>query len=116
MDPRFTTGTCKALLSAIGIWVDSKSISIDEVFDSEGLQESWADHFNPVLVTVVDGVIVVLVWECDGTKHFAFCFRLDAHAEATRIHHLRQATQWAKEKISNADIVFFAGDRNFCPL
>ena len=29
VDPRFTTGTCKALLSAVGIWVDSKSISID---------------------------------------------------------------------------------------
>ena len=27
----------KALLSAIGIWIDSKSISIDEVFDSEGI-------------------------------------------------------------------------------
>ena len=37
VDPRFTTGTCKALLSAIGIWVDSKTISIDEVFDSEGI-------------------------------------------------------------------------------
>ena len=37
MDPRFTTGTCKALLSAIGIWVDNKSISIDEAFDSEGI-------------------------------------------------------------------------------
>ena len=37
VDPRFTTGTCKALLSAIGIWVDSKSISIDEAFDSEGI-------------------------------------------------------------------------------
>ena len=36
VDPRFTTGTCKALLLAIGIWVDSKSILIDEVFDSEG--------------------------------------------------------------------------------
>ena len=35
VDPRFTTGTCKASLSAIGIWVDS--ISIDEVFDSEGI-------------------------------------------------------------------------------
>ena len=35
MDTRFTTGTCKALLSAIGIWVDSKSILIDEVVDSE---------------------------------------------------------------------------------
>ena len=33
----WTTGTCKALLSAFGIWVDSKSISIDEVFDSEGI-------------------------------------------------------------------------------
>ena len=30
-------GTCKALLSAIGIWIDSRSISIDEVFDSEGI-------------------------------------------------------------------------------
>ena len=36
MDPRFTTGTCKALLSAFGIWVGSKSILIDEAFDSEG--------------------------------------------------------------------------------
>ena len=50
------------------------------------VQETWADHFNPALVTVVDGVIVALVWECDGSKHFAFFFRLDAHAEATRIH------------------------------
>ena len=32
VDPRFTTGTCKALLSAIRIWVDSKSILIDEGF------------------------------------------------------------------------------------
>ena len=77
------------------------------------VQETWADHFNPVLVTVVDGVIVALVWECDGSKHFAFFFRLDAHAEATRIHQLRQATQWAKENVSSADTVFFAGDRNF---
>ena len=53
------------------------------------------------------------MWEYDGSKHFAFFFHLDAHAEATRIPQLRQATQWAKEKISNADIVFFAGDRNF---
>ena len=46
------------------------------------VQETWADHFNPALVTVVDGVIVALVWEYDGSKHFAFFFRLDAHAEA----------------------------------
>ena len=77
------------------------------------VQETWADHFNPAPVTVVDGVIVALVWECDGSKHFAFFFRLDAHAEATRIRQLRQATQWAKENVSSADIVFFAGDRNF---
>ena len=37
VDPRFTTGTCTTLRSAIGVWVDSKSISIDEVFDSEGI-------------------------------------------------------------------------------
>ena len=37
MDPRFTTGTCKTLLSAVGIWIESKSISIDEVFDSKGI-------------------------------------------------------------------------------
>ena len=37
VDPRFTTGTCKALLSANGICFDSESISIDEVFDSEGI-------------------------------------------------------------------------------
>ena len=36
VDSRFATGTCKALLSATGFWVDSKSIFIDEVFDSEG--------------------------------------------------------------------------------
>ena len=35
VDPRFTTGTCRALLSAVGIWVDSKNILIAEVFDSE---------------------------------------------------------------------------------
>ena len=77
------------------------------------VQETWADHFNPALVTVVDGVIVALVWECDGSKHFAFFFRLDADAEATRTHQHRQATQWAEENVSSADIVFFAGDRNF---
>ena len=77
------------------------------------VQETWADHFYPVLVTVVDGIIVASVWEYDGSKHFAFFFSLDAHAEATRIHQLRQATQWAKENVSSADIVFFAGDRNF---
>ena len=38
MDPRFTTGTCTTLLSAVGVWVDSKSILIAEIFDfdSEG--------------------------------------------------------------------------------
>ena len=77
------------------------------------VQESWADHFNPVLVTVVDCFIVALVWECDGSKHFAFFFRLDAHAEATRIHQLLQVSQWEFENVSNADIVFFAWDRNF---
>ena len=80
---------------------------------SVSVQETWADYFNPALVTVVDGVIVALVWDYDESKHFAFFFRLDAHAEATRIHQLRQATQCAKENVSNADIVFFAGDRNF---
>ena len=38
---------------------------------------------------------------------------LDAHAEATRILQLRQATRWATENVSSADIVVFAGDRNF---
>ena len=57
------------------------------------VQEAWADRFNPDLVTVV-----ALVWECDGSKHFAFFFRLDAHAEATRIHQLQQATRWAKKE------------------
>ena len=32
MDPHFTTGTCKTLLSAVGVWVDSKSILFDMVF------------------------------------------------------------------------------------
>ena len=32
------------------------------------VQEAWADHFNLVLVTVVDGVIVALVCECDRSK------------------------------------------------
>ena len=41
VDPRFTTGTCKALLSAIGIWVHSKSILTDEVFDSSHF---WLKH------------------------------------------------------------------------
>ena len=48
-------------------------------------------------------------------KHFAFFFRLDAHAEATRIHQLRQATQWAKENVSSADIVLRQGSA-FCSL
>ena len=61
------------------------------------VQEAWADHFNPTLITVVDGVIVALVWKCDRSKHFAFFFCLDAHAEATRIHQLQQATRWAKK-------------------
>ena len=26
------------------------------------VQEAWADRFNPALVTVVDGVIVALMW------------------------------------------------------
>ena len=38
------------------------------------VQETWVDHFNPALVTVVDGVIVAIVWEYDGSKHFAFFF------------------------------------------
>ena len=33
VDPRFTTGTCTTLLSAVGVWVDSKSILIAEIFD-----------------------------------------------------------------------------------
>ena len=33
VDPRFTTGTCETLLSAVGVWVVGKSILIDEVFD-----------------------------------------------------------------------------------
>ena len=77
------------------------------------VQEAWADCFNPALVTIVDGVIVALEWECDGSKHFAFFVRLDADAEVTRIHQLRQATRLAKENVSSADIVVFAGDRNF---
>ena len=39
------------------------------------------------------------------------CARMGSRA--TRFHQLRQATQWAEENVSNADIVFFAGDRNF---
>ena len=77
------------------------------------VQEAWAVHFNPTLVSVVDGVIIALVWECGGSRHFAFFFRLDAHAEATRSHQLQQATRWAKENVCSADVVVFAGDRNF---
>ena len=77
------------------------------------VQEAWADHFNPTLVTVVDGVIIALVWECGAARHFAFFFWLDAHAEATRIHQLQQATRWAKEHVRTEDVVVFAGDRNF---
>ena len=51
VDPRFTTGTCKALLSAIGIWVDSKSISIDEVFDSEGIASRTMSMFPKMILT-----------------------------------------------------------------
>ena len=50
VDPRFTTGTCKALLSAIGIWVDSKSISIDEVFDSEVLLRAQCQSMFPKMI------------------------------------------------------------------
>ena len=50
------------------------------------VQEAWADHLNPTLETVVDGVIIALVWECGSPRHFAFFFRLGEHAEATRIH------------------------------
>ena len=32
------------------------------------VQETRADHFNPALVTFVDGVIVALVWEYDGSN------------------------------------------------
>ena len=35
VDPHFATGTCMALLSALGIWVDSKIILINKIFDSE---------------------------------------------------------------------------------
>ena len=77
------------------------------------VQEAWADHFNPTLLTVVDGVIIALVWECGASRHFAFFFRLDAHAEAIRIHQLQQATRWAKEHVRTEDVVVFAGDRNF---
>ena len=62
------------------------------------VQEAWADRFNPALVTVVDGVIVALVCECDGSKHFAFFFRLDAHAKATRIHQLQQSNSMGKRE------------------
>ena len=57
------------------------------------VQEAWADHFNPSLETVVDGVIIALVWECGPSRHFTFFFRLDAHAEAARIQQVRQATR-----------------------
>ena len=56
------------------------------------VEEAWADRFRPVL-TVIDGVIVALVWECDGSKHFACFLRLDTQAEATRTHELRQYGQ-----------------------
>ena len=80
------------------------------------VQEAWADHFNPTLVTAVDGVIIAFVWECGASRHFAFSFRLDAHAEAPRIHQLQQATRWAKENVRTEDVVVFAGDRKFCSL
>ena len=76
-------------------------------------RKAWAEHFNPTIETVVDGVIIALVWKSGSSRHFAFFFRLDAHAEATRIHQLRQATRWAKEHVRTEDVVVFAGDRNF---
>ena len=63
------------------------------------VQEVWAYHFNPCLETVVEGVIIALVWEHDQTRHFAFFLRLDAHAEATRVQQLRQAARWAREHV-----------------
>ena len=60
------------------------------------VQEVWANHFNPSLETVVDGVIIALVWKCGHSRQFAFFLRLDAHAEATRIQQLRQANPMGK--------------------
>ena len=77
------------------------------------VQEVWSNHFNPCLESVVEGVIIALVWEHDQTRHFAFFFRLDAHSEATRVQQLREASRWAREHVRNGDVVVFAGDRNF---
>ena len=49
MDPRFTTGTCKTLLSAVGVWADSKSILFDEVFDFD--YEGTTSHTMSVNVS-----------------------------------------------------------------
>ena len=34
------------------------------------VQEVWANHFNPCLESVVEGVIIALVWEHDQTRLF----------------------------------------------
>ena len=49
MDPRFTTGTCKTLLSAVGVWVDNKSMLFDEVFDFD--YEGTTSHTMSVNVS-----------------------------------------------------------------
>ena len=33
------------------------------------VQETWADHFNPVLVTVVDGVVVTVAFNDVFVRH-----------------------------------------------
>ena len=56
------------------------------------------------------------MWECGASRHFAFFFRLDAHAEATRIHQLQQATRWAKENVRTEDVVVFGIGILFAPI
>ena len=37
VDPRFSTAACHTLLSVLGIWIDSNSISLTEVYDAQGV-------------------------------------------------------------------------------
>ena len=61
VDPRFTTGTCKTLLSAVGVWVDGKSILIDEVFDFD--YEGTASRTMRVTVSKNDiDTLVSISW------------------------------------------------------
>ena len=89
VDPRFTTGTSKALLSAIGIWVDSKSISIDEVFDSEGIV-SRTRSVNVSKNDIARLVSISRSFRWNNEKMKVLFTRVDPFAASHLLAHLRQ--------------------------